>query len=150
MIQIDRVSILTWVFRGYPPLHLFPGQHAKRKNLEHIFVASPRLGTLQVLKYSSAQGLVSAGYYLKQFWELFISFSVKEPYYQRIWQIIQTHEQDLDNVMVGRLQGLTVITYAFIKSDIHTIHFLMSNYFGRYQRLPVKNWLKTKIFKRKQ
>lgn len=145
LTMIDRTSFLIRVFRGHPPQHLVPGQRAKRKNLEHIFVASHRLGTFQVLKYSSAQGLVSAGYHLKRFWRLFISFWVKEHYYQRIWQITQTHEQDLDNVMVGRPQRLTVMTYVFIKSDIHTIHFLMSNYSGRYQRLSVKNWLKPKI-----
>lgn len=63
---------------------------------------------------------------------------------------MQTHEQYLDDVMVGRPQGLRVVTCVFIKSDIHTIHFLMDNYSSRYQRLSVKSWLNPKIFKWKQ
>lgn len=60
---------------------------------------------------------------------------------------MQTHEQDLDNVRVTRSQGLTVIAYFFIKTDIHTIHALMKNYFIRYEELSMKNWLKTKTLK---
>lgn len=118
-----------------------------KKKLGAYFCGQSQAHTFQLLKYSSAQGLVSAGSHLKQFCGLFISLWLKEHCYQKTWQIMQTHEQDLDNVMAGRSLGLTVITYVFIKPDIHTIHFLMSNYFSRYQRQSVKNWLKTKILK---
>jgi len=60
---------------------------------------------------------------------------------------MQTCEQDLDNVTAGRPQGRTVTICVFIKSDIHIIHFLMSNYSGRCQRLSARNWLKPKILK---
>lgn len=117
-LQLLWTDIWLWGPEPSSPT-AFPRTACTEKKLGAYFCGHSRVGMCQVLKYSSAH--VSAGYHWKQFWGLLTPFWVKELYYQRIWQIVQTHEQDLDNVRVAIAQELIVIAYVFIKSGIQTI-----------------------------